>query len=72
MRRFGSCCLALLFGCCTPILIWAGAGSVLYQGLSKSKKTEVLGRALPHTTCSIDNDCPLGFVCIGGHCVPAK
>jgi hypothetical protein len=23
-------------------------------------------------TCSVDNDCPTGYVCLDGRCVPAK
>lgn len=72
MKRFGSCCLALLFGFFTPALIWVGAGAALYQGVYQSKKTKIPGRTLPYTVCSVDNDCPPGFICVGGHCVPAR
>ena len=29
-------------------------------------------KALADTVCSIDKDCPPGFVCMGGHCVPSS
>jgi hypothetical protein len=32
----------------------------------RSKKEEILG-----LTCSIDSDCPPGYVCLDGMCVPA-
>ncbi len=63
MKRLRNCGLALLLGCCTPLLIWVGAGSALYQ----SRK-----QILKNIACAIDADCPPGFVCAGGSCVPAK
>ena len=69
MRRLRNCILALLIGCCTPLLIWMGAGSALYQS---RKRAKVLKRTLPGLTCAIDADCPVGHVCVGGYCVPVS
>lgn len=63
MRRLRNMVLAFLIGCSTPILIWVGAGSALYQ--RRKEKT------LPGA-CSIDADCPLGYVCVSGRCMPAE
>lgn len=69
MKPLRNCILALLIGCSTPILIWVGAGSALYQG---RKRANLLKRALTNLACSVDADCPLGFVCLDGYCVPTK
>ena len=28
------------------------------------------GKAKRELACSVDNDCPPGFICLGGRCVP--
>ena len=63
MKRLRNCVLALLMGCCAPILIWVGVGVALYQ-----RRKE----AFTKLVCSIDADCPPGYVCVGGHCVRAR
>jgi hypothetical protein len=69
MRRLRNCTVALLLGCSAPLLIWMGAGAALYQW---RKEVNLLGRASQDLVCSIDFDCPSGFVCLAGHCVPAN
>ncbi|MBI4304578.1 MAG: hypothetical protein HY665_09625 [Chloroflexi bacterium] len=63
MKRLGKVVLALFIGSIAPLLIWTGAVSALYQ---KRKETKL------DLACSIDSDCPPGFVCMRGRCVPAK
>ena len=67
MKGFRNCVVALLLGVSAPILIWVGAGSALYQS---RKRAKLLEKALPAPTCAIDADCPLGYVCVNGRCVP--
>ena len=69
MRRLRNFILALLFGSSMPLLIWVGLGSALYQ---KSKEANQLKQALPNLTCRINADCPSGYVCLNGRCVPAN
>jgi len=69
MKRLRNCTLALLIGFCTPLLIWVGAGCALYQS---RKQKELLKQALPNVACSIDSDCPPGFVCVSGQCALVK
>lgn len=69
MRKLRNCFIALLFGCSAPALIWVGAGAALYQW---RKEANLLKRAVADSLCRMDNDCPLGFVCISGRCVPAR
>ncbi len=33
------------------------------------KKSRV---AMSNLKCSVDTDCPSGFICVDGHCVPHK
>lgn len=69
MKRIGYIGLALLLGSLFPLAIWVAAGSAFYQGRKRAAKTI---KGLPHWACSIDSDCPPGFVCVDGYCVPAK
>ncbi len=69
MRGLRNCMLALLAGLLAPLLIWAGAGVALHQSRQRSG---LLKRALHDLACSIDTDCPAGYMCVSGHCVPAK
>ena len=69
MKRFGSCCLALVMGCCAPLLVFTGAGSALYQS---RKRIKLQKRTVPQFMCSIDADCPPGYECLNGRCVPAR
>jgi len=45
-----------------PLLIGAGAGVSLFQSWKRAEKA----------ACSIDADCPPGFVCVNGRCVPEQ
>jgi hypothetical protein len=63
MKRFRNCCTALLIGCSAPLLIWVGAGAALYQQRKAAKSRAA-------SECAVNSDCPPGFVCVGGHCVP--
>ena len=69
MRRFRNCILALLLGLCAPLLIWAGAFSALSQKRRESKRLE---EAIPYLSCSASADCPPGFVCVEGRCIPER
>ena len=64
MKSIGKCFLAIGLGCISPLLIWTGAGVALYQSGKRSRLAKLV--------CSIDTDCPSGFVCQGGQCVPAR
>jgi uncharacterized protein (DUF927 family) len=69
MRGFRNVTYALLISLATPVLIWVGAGSAL---LHSRKESEQLKKAIPNLVCSIDTDCPPGFMCVNGRCVPVK
>ncbi len=69
MKRMGKSILALIIGCSAPLLVWVAAGSALY---SKRTRPGLPEKALSNLTCSVDADCPPGFVCEIGRCVPVK
>ncbi len=49
-----------------PLLIFVGAGVSMYRAATdRSRKLS------PGPVCRVDNDCPPGYVCIGGRCIPA-
>jgi hypothetical protein len=69
MKRLRNLTLVLLLGCSAPLLIWVGAGVALYQ---KRRAASSLKQALSGASCSIDADCPPGYICLNGRCVPQK
>jgi len=71
MRSLRNCIIALLIGCCMPLLIWVGLGASLGDSFSL-RQARRLKEAWQNKTCTLDTDCPPGFMCEGGRCVPAK
>lgn len=67
MRHFRNFCLAVFLGCLSPVLVYVGAGVALYYS---RKQASLLKQEHPELSCSIDSDCPPGYRCIGGRCVP--
>ncbi len=66
MKNCRNCIIALLLGSAAPLLVWAGAGVALYQRRQEARLTRKTSAGL---VCSIDSDCPPGFVCFNGYCV---
>ena len=63
----------LLFSIFAPSLALAGIGFRLYRfvfGRLGSKTQPEMQD--DNTVCFMDGDCPPGFVCVSGHCVPAQ
>ncbi len=50
-----------------PAFAFGGAARRLYDN---GKKTKLQRHTSPAFTCSIDTDCPPGYVCVGGRCIP--
>ncbi len=67
MKGFRNVFMALILGCLAPLLVLAGAAVALYRWI---KVTKLFKKALPDLSCSIDTDCPPGYVCMDGRCVP--
>jgi len=45
-------------------------GYVWYMTVGGSYRA-IRGRGVKQLGCSIDSDCPPGYICVGGTCVPA-
>lgn len=67
MRRVRNVLIALLIGCLAPVIIWVAGGVALYQS---RKGKSAFKKALHSMACSIDTDCPPGYICLNGCCIP--
>ncbi|MFC1910055.1 hypothetical protein ACFLXC_02030 [Chloroflexota bacterium] len=65
MRRLRNILIALFITVCTPLLVWVAFVAALFEN-NKMRRLEAISCAV----CSTDTQCPPGFVCIGGRCVP--
>jgi len=63
VNAIGKPMMALMLGIMAPVLIWVGVGSGIYSCYRKSRVKSIL-------TCSASNDCPDGFICANGRCIP--
>jgi len=66
MKKYAFFPLALVAAAIFPVLIFVGAGLALYQNEWR------LRRQIKEFVCSMDTDCPPGYVCVAGRCVPAE
>ena len=71
-RRFGALGkagyvgLAFLVAILMPVLIWVAFAVAMRELLLRWRESR-----LPSTlVCRIDTDCPLGYMCLAGRCVP--
>lgn len=71
VRRGGSVFLAGLVGISTPLLIWVAIVIALRQIFAEWRaiRCQLLGGNL---VCNLDTDCPPGYACIDGRCLPAR
>lgn len=68
MRRAGYAALFFLVGIFMPILIWVALSFAIRDILLEWRQ-----RRLPRgLVCRIDSDCPSGYVCVAGRCVPVR
>jgi hypothetical protein len=44
----------------------------LYVVIKRRRKERLLEKAIPDVTCALDIDCPPGFICLEGRCIPQK
>ena len=67
MKRVGSLFLALLIGILVPFVIWIAGGVAFYQS---RKRKSFISKTLSDLVCAIDTDCPAGYKCLNGYCIP--
>ena len=53
-------------------LIWYINGRGIYTVIVRRKRAKLLEKAYPNLTCAINTDCPAGFICLHGRCVPQR
>ena len=66
MKKYAFFPLALLAAVVFPLLILVAAGIALHENEWR------LRRRIVDLVCSIDSDCPPGYVCVSGRCIPAN
>lgn len=52
--------------------IWYINGGGIYASIKRRRLAKLLNKTLPNLTCSTNADCPVGYVCLGGRCVPQE
>lgn len=70
MIGVGSVFLVVLVGVLLPLLIWVALGFALRRIYVEWRfvRTQLLSG---NVVCSVTSDCPSGYECIGGRCIPA-
>jgi len=69
--RGGTLLLALVGGILIPLLIWVVIGVGFRQLLAEWRDIR-RGLLAGNLACSINVDCPPGYECAGGRCVPVS
>lgn len=52
-------------------LIWYICIGGICAAITDKKREKVLEKTPANLTCTIDADCPPGYVCLNGRCMPA-
>jgi hypothetical protein len=47
------------------------AGFVSYLAIGGTYST-ILRRGIKKLSCSVNTDCPKGYICVGGECIPSS
>ena len=68
-KRVGAPFLLLLVGISIPLLIWVAIITAFWQMYIEWRVTRA-GLLAGNLICSLDADCPPGYQCIGGRCLP--
>ena len=53
------------------VFVWYLCFCGIYVALRDWKVARAVKRRIATLTCSIDTDCPEGYICVNGHCIPA-
>lgn len=70
-KRIGAVFLAILVSISVPLLVLAAVITAFWQIFAEWRtiRAGLLGGNL---ACGIDSDCPLGYGCMDGKCVPIR
>jgi len=69
VKRVGAVFLALLTGISVPLLIWV-AVIIAFRQIFTEWRTIRAGLLVGNLVCSVNADCPPGYECMGGRCLP--
>jgi len=71
IKRARSICLAVLAGLAVPFLIWAAVVFGARQ-LYREWRSIRAGLIAGNLVCRLNADCPPGYVCAQGRCMPVS
>ena len=69
LKRMMALGLALLAGMALPLLVWT-AVFVAFRQLYAEWRSTRAGLLAGNLICSLDTECPPGYQCMGGRCLP--
>ncbi len=69
VRKGGSIALALIASFTVPFLIWTAVVLSVRQ-IYREWLAVRAGLMAGNLACRLDNDCPPGYVCVSGKCLP--
>ncbi|MEJ2738799.1 MAG: hypothetical protein P8105_03005 [Dehalococcoidia bacterium] len=64
--------IAVLVGLFPVAFIWYICIGGICSAILQRRREKQLEKTFPNLTCSIDTDCPPGFICVKGRCVSQK
>ncbi len=68
-KAVGAVLLAVLAGISVPLLIWAALISCFRQIYQEWRSVRA-GLRAGNLACNLNSDCPPGYECAGGRCLP--
>ena len=69
LKRTRGVCLVMLSSIAAPLLIWAAIIVAFRQMLAEWRNTRA-GLLAGNLICNLDTECPPGYQCVEGRCLP--
>ncbi len=68
-KRAGAVCLVLLCCLAAPLLVWV-AMIIAFRSIFAERRATRAQLLAGNLACSTNIDCPSGYECVGGMCLP--